>query len=192
MFVLGKKNTDYCVALSQCTKQTSLMDATTSTASTASWCKKWQLCVRLPSFTPQPCVCSKNEKCCSFYFACLPDLQEVQRWIGTTHARMTVLCTLRSALVWANANPANNWHENCTSQLDCCWNCTSAPTLARLTSLSVTKTTNRHKWIINLRMMMATFLPQSHTAVYGATRQSPLCFGLSSLWTVCDMVWCLI
>lgn len=55
---------------------------------------------------------------------------------------MTALCPSVT-----NANPGNNWHENCTSQLDCCWNCTSAPTLAQLTSLSVTKTPNRHKWI---------------------------------------------
>lgn len=67
---------------------------------------------------------------------------------------MPVLCTLRSTAVWANANPGNNWHENCTSQLDCCWNYTSAPTLARFTPLSVTKTTNRHKWIINPVMKM--------------------------------------
>lgn len=67
---------------------------------------------------------------------------------------MPVLCTLRSTAVRANANPGNNWHENCTSQLDCCWNYTSAPTLARFTPLSVTKTTNRHKWIINPVMKM--------------------------------------
>lgn len=136
-----KENTGNCVArfIFQCRKPTSLIHAATSTIPTTSWCNNWQhVClVKMKNafyvlaweiFTSSQLIYEK------FSFAVTRVTAKPQNTVETW------MCFDPCALSWwwANANLGNNWHENCTSQLDCYWNCTSAPILAQLTSPSVT------------------------------------------------------